>query len=96
MPDTYQVMLIEVTEGQTVRCVLNTKSCAVTCFSFLAQDTKEKQFLGQKYPQMSTMDLIKEPETTINLMENPEPVDKSGIKREKTKSVQMVFLIHSL
>lgn len=68
-----QVWLIGVTGRQTVRCVLSTKSCAVTCFCFLAQDTKQKQFLGQKYP-VEHNGFIKEPETTMNLIENPEPV----------------------
>lgn len=89
-----QVWLIGVTGRQTVRCVLSTKSCAVTCFCFLAQDTKQKQFLGQKYPvehngfDQGTRDhneLDREPRTC--------GVESEG---KKAKRVQMVVLIHSL
>lgn len=42
------------------------------------------------------MDLIKDPETTMNLIKNPEHVDNSGIGRKKVKSTRMILLIHSL
>lgn len=54
--------------------------------------TKQKQFPAR----LITMDLIKDPETTMNLIENPEHVGNSGIGRKKVKSIRMILLIHSL
>lgn len=42
------------------------------------------------------MDLIKDPETTMNLIKNPEHVDNSGIGGKTVKSIRMTLLTHSL
>lgn len=49
------------TEAQSDAFILTAKSCVVTRFLFfLAQGTKQKQFLGQEYPRLMTMNLIKD------------------------------------
>lgn len=42
------------------------------------------------------MNLIKDPETTMDFIKNPEHVDNFGIGGKKVKSICMILLIHSL
>lgn len=91
-PDTNQAMITasygnlgpSKTEAQSDAFILTAKSCVVTRFLFfLAQGTKQKQFLGQEYPRLMTMNLIKDPELVDN--------SRTRAEEQKLKAVRWHF-----